>query len=107
MNMEMEAETLKSDEWVAPDGTTAKTKKALIEKKWMPSQITKNPERTEEIPLDPNSRDHIEELKDAIKVAHTRLCNKDEEVNKLMHENIKLKTKVQVLKELIRELNYG
>ena len=105
--MEMEVETLNSNEWVAPDGTTAKTKKALIEKKWMPSQITKDPARTEEIPFDPNSRDHIEELKDAIKVANTKLCNKDEQVNKFMHENIELKAKVQVLKELIRELNYG
>ena len=49
----------KSFWWVAPDGTTAKTKKALIEKKWMPSEITKGPKRTKEIPFNPNSRDQI------------------------------------------------
>jgi len=54
-----------------------------------------------------DERQHIDELKDAIKVAHTKLCNKDEQVNKFMHENIELKAKVQVLKEVIRELNYG
>jgi phage terminase Nu1 subunit (DNA packaging protein) len=54
-----------------------------------------------------DERQHVDELKDAIKVAHTKLCNKDEQVNKFMHENIELKAKVQVLKELIRELNYG
>ena len=50
---------------------------------------------------------HIEELKDAIKVAHTKLCNKDEQINKLMHEHIELKAKIQMLKELIKELNHG
>ena len=50
---------------------------------------------------------HIEELKDAIKVANTKLCNKDEEVNRFMRENFELKAKIQILKEIIKELNHG
>lgn len=54
-----------------------------------------------------DEREHIEELKDAIKVANTKLCNKDEEINRFMRENFELKAKIQILKELIKELNHG
>lgn len=52
-------ETLKSHWWLAPDGTTSKTKKALVEKGWKPKEITRGPNRTKEIPFNPNSRDQI------------------------------------------------
>jgi DNA polymerase I-like protein with 3'-5' exonuclease and polymerase domains len=52
-------ETLKSFWWVAPDGTTSKTKKALVEAGWKPNEIEKGPNRTKEIPFNPNSRDQI------------------------------------------------
>ena len=52
-------ETLKSFWWVAPDGTTSKTKKALVEAGWKAKEIIKGPNRTKEIPFNPNSRDQI------------------------------------------------
>lgn len=52
-------ETLKSHWWVAPDGTTAKTKKSLVEQGWKPKEITKGPNRTKENVFNPNSRDQI------------------------------------------------
>lgn len=52
-------ETLKSHWWLAPDGATSKTKKALVEQGWKPKEITKGPNRTKEIPFNPNSRDQI------------------------------------------------
>lgn len=52
-------ETMKSHWWVAPDGTQAKTKKALVSKGWKPAEITKGKQRTKEIPFNPNSRDQI------------------------------------------------
>lgn len=52
-------QTLKSHRWLAPDGTQSRTKKALVEQGWKPKEITKGPNRTKEIPFNPNSRDQI------------------------------------------------
>jgi len=52
-------QTLKSHWWIAPDGSTAKTKKALVEQGWKANEIIKGEPRTKEIPFNPNSRDQI------------------------------------------------
>lgn len=52
-------ETLKSHWWLAPDGTTGKTKKSLVQQGWKPNEITKGPNRTKEVLFNPNSRDQI------------------------------------------------
>ncbi len=50
---------MKSHWWVAPNGDTAKTKKELVAAGWKPKEIIKGPNRTKEIPFNPNSRDQI------------------------------------------------
>ena len=50
---------MKSHWWLAPNGTTAKTKKELVAAGWKTKEITKGPNRTKEIPFNPNSRDQI------------------------------------------------
>ena len=50
---------MKSHWWLAPNGTTAKTKKELVSAGWKAKEITKGPNRTKEIPFNPNSRDKI------------------------------------------------
>ena len=50
---------MKSHWWLAPDGTTGKTKKELVAAGWKAKEITKGPQRTKEIPFNPNSRDQI------------------------------------------------
>ena len=52
-------ELMKSHWWVAPNGDTAKTKKELVAAGWKPKEIIKGPNRTKEIPFNPNSRDQI------------------------------------------------
>lgn len=54
-------ETTKSSWWVAPDGTKARTKKALVEKGHKAKEIVKGDPVTKEIPFNPNSRDQIAE----------------------------------------------
>ena len=54
-------ETMKSTWWVAPDGTKARTKKALVEQGYPAKEISKGDNVTKEIPFNPNSRDQIAE----------------------------------------------
>lgn len=50
---------MKSHWWIAPNGDQAKTKKELVTAGWKPKEIIKGPNRTKEIPFNPNSRDQI------------------------------------------------
>lgn len=52
---------MKSRVWVAPDGTTANTKKELVELGHKAKDIEKGDHRTKTIPFNPSSRDQIAE----------------------------------------------